>query len=60
MAKFGKNAKPAFKKAVLKDQYERLTATKDRTLKQVREDYVANMWPEDRKILFPKSKTKEG
>jgi len=52
MAKFGKNAKPAFKKAVLKDQYERLTATKDRTLKQVREDYVANMWPEDRK-LFP-------
>mgnify|MGYP007071565652 CR=1 FL=1 len=54
MAKFGRNASPAFKKAVLKDQIKRLTATADKTLKQVREEYIANMWPEDRKLLYPK------
>jgi hypothetical protein len=54
MAKFGRNASPAFKKAVLKDQIKRLTATADKTLKQVREEYITNMWPEDRKLLYPK------
>lgn len=56
MAKFGKNASPAYKKAVLKAQYDRLTATDTKTLKQVQKEYIRNMWPEDRKLLFPKLK----
>jgi len=54
MAKFGRNANPKMKKSVLRAQIARLTATADKTLKQVREEYIANMWPEDRKLLFPK------
>lgn len=56
MAKFSKKATPAFKKSVIMDQYKNLTATADKTLKQVQQDYIEGMWPEDRKLVFPKYK----
>jgi len=56
MAKFGKNASPAYKKAVLKAQYKSLSATADKTLKQVQQEYKDGMWEEDRKLLFPRYK----
>lgn len=58
MAKFSKKATPAYKKAVLKAQYKSLTATADKTLKQVQEEYKDNMWPEDRELIFPRYKKK--
>lgn len=58
MAKFARNANPAYKKAVLKAQYERLSETDTKTLKQVQKEYITNMWPEDRKLIFPQYKKK--
>jgi len=58
MAKFGRNAPPAYKKAVLKAQFGRLKATETMTLKEVQDDYIKNMWPADRKLVFPNYKSK--
>ena len=57
MAKFGRNATPAYKKAVLTAQFGRLKATETMTLKEVQDDYIKNMWPADRKLVFPKYKS---
>lgn len=56
MAKFSRNASSAYKKNVLKAQYKKLSATADKTLKQVQQEYKDGMWEEDRKLLFPRYK----
>lgn len=63
MAKFGINAPAAYRKAVLEgqrkrigkriDNNEKLSDTEKKTLKK---DYLANMWPEDKKLFKAASK----
>lgn len=58
MAKFGKNATPEYRKLVIKGQYNRLCSTADKTLEQVQQEYIEGLYPEDRKLVFPRYKKK--